>query len=370
LKINPLAFAILCLVLYNKEYLNHMSKPNIFPSQLRYDIVSKDWVVIATGRAKRPESFKQEAKKPTETPKSKCPFCKMRNQAAPTLVFSKNVKVVLKKGQQIPSDWTTLVVPNLYPAVLPFEKLDEKQEGGLYKTINAAGFHELVLTKDHHKHFALISQRHFKEVIDTYQQRYNDLKDKRFVGYISIFHNHGKDAGASQSHPHSQILTTPLIDAGLRRTLETAEKFFKEKGSCIYCLMNTHERKVKKRVVFENKNFLVLCPFASKAAFEMIITPKKHLFYFEQISEEEKLDLAEAFKQALGKLDKGLNNPAYNFYLHTAPCDERDYPYYHWHWTILPKTATPAGFEFGTGIEISTIEPEKATLYLRSQKIV
>ena len=91
--------------------------------------------------------------------------------------------------------------------------------------------------------------------------------------------------------------------------------------------------------------------------------------YFEQIIEEEKLDLAEAFKQALGKLDKGLNNPAYNFYLHTAPCDDKDYSYYHWHWTIMPKTATFAGFELGARMEISTIEPEKAAEYLKKQKV-
>ena len=131
--------------------------------------------------------------------------------------------------------------------------------------------------------------------------------------------------------------------------------------------MSDWERKNKERVVFENKGFLVICPFASKAAFEMIISPKKHLPYFEKISEKEKLQLAQALRVALNKLYKGLGDPAYNFYLHTAPCDGENYDHYHWHWTILPKTATWAGFELGTGIEISTIEPEKAAEYLRKQ---
>jgi len=127
------------------------------------------------------------------------------------------------------------------------------------------------------------------------------------------------------------------------------------------------EKKIKKRIVFENKSFQVVCPFASRTAFEVIVSPKKHLAYFERIKEEEKWDLAEAFLKALNKIYKGLRDPAYNFYLHTAPSDGKSHNYYHWHWTILPKTAIPAGFELGTGIEISTIEPEKAAEYLRKQ---
>jgi UDPglucose--hexose-1-phosphate uridylyltransferase len=128
------------------------------------------------------------------------------------------------------------------------------------------------------------------------------------------------------------------------------------------------EIKEKKRIVFENNNFLALCPFASKTAFEVIITPKKHLSYFENITEEEKKDLAEALRLVLKKINKALGNPDYNFYLHTAPCDGEKHNYYHWHWTILPKTSTWGGFEMGTRMEISTIEPEKAAEYLRKQK--
>ena len=131
--------------------------------------------------------------------------------------------------------------------------------------------------------------------------------------------------------------------------------------------MNAWERKVKKRIIFENKYFLAICPFASKSAFEVIVSPKAHSSYFEEVSEEEKWYLAEAFGASFRALYKGLSDPAYNFYLHTAPCDGKKYPHYHWHWTILPKTAISAGFEIGTRIEISTIEPEKATKYLIEQ---
>ena len=235
--------------------------------------------------------------------------------------------------------------------------------------MNAIGFHEVVITRDHQKSMGQFKIKQIKEVIDAYHQRYLELMDRPHVNYVSIFHNHGPTAGASISHPHSQILTTPLIDVDLKKALSNSEKYFKKHKKCVYCQMGRWERKVKKRIIFENKDFIALCPFASKVAFETIISPKKHSAYFEKITEKEKWQLAEAFKMALGKLYKALGDPDYNFYLHTAPCDGKKYDHYHWHFTILPKTAIWAGFEVGTQIEISTIEPEKAAQYLKKQKI-
>jgi len=332
-----------------------------FPSELRLDLISGDWVVIATGRAKRPEMFKREKREKEKALKKFCPFCHIETQEPPILIFN--------KGKKVPDfkNWSTCVIPNRFPAFLPQPKWEKKVAAGLYQTMNAVGFCELVVTRDHEKSLARLSIENIKEVIDSYQERYLGLMGKPFVNYISIFHNEGFGAGASQSHPHSQIITTPLIDVDLQRALSNSENYYKKTRKCIYCQMNGWEEGVKKRVVFENKDFLVVCPFASKAAFEMIISPKRHLSYFEKITEKEKWGLSEAFKVALSKLYKALNDPDYNFYLHTAPCDGKKYPYYHWHFTILPKTGTWAGFELGARMEISTITPEKAAEYLRKQ---
>jgi len=322
------------------------------PSELRLDIVSGDWVVIATGRAKRPEMFKQEAKKRKVPSKKKCPFCKIETQEFPLLVYSKGKEIKISKD---------------YPAFMPYSKLDKQIEGGIYQRMNAVGFHEVIITRSHTKHIPHFSIEETKELIDVYQKRYLDLMNKRFVNHISIFHNYGPKAGASIAHPHSQLITTPLIDVDLNRALERSKNYFKKNKKCIYCRFNKWEMKVKKRIVFENKNFLVICPFASKTAFQIIISPKKHLAYFEEITNGEKWEFSEAFNKAMKAIYKALNDPDYNFYLHTAPCDGKDNSYYHWHWTIIPKTSIWAGFEIGTRMEISTIEPEKAAEYLRKQ---
>jgi UDPglucose--hexose-1-phosphate uridylyltransferase len=338
-----------------------------FPSELRFDLASRDWVVIATGRAKRPEVFKREKGKQARVGKKGCPFCDISTQKTPALVFVNGKRVKMETNDRIPRNWTTAIIPNKYPAFLPDSVLNKRTEGKLYQAMEAVGFHEVVITRDHDKSLALLKEKEVEEVINAYRTRYLELMNQPFVNYISIFHNHGPESGASIYHPHSQLITTPLIDPDLNKALSNSKRYFKREGRCVYCEMSKWERRFKKRIVFENKNFLVLCPFASKMAFQMIITPKKHLSNFEKITRAQTMDLAQALKVCLFKLYRGLNNPSYNFYLRTAPCDGKEYSFYHWHWTILPKTSVHAGFELGAGMEISTIEPERAAEYLRKQ---
>lgn len=335
-----------------------------FPSELRYDLVSKDWVVIATGRAKRPEMFKKEKSAKESVSKSQCPFCNIDKQEKPTLIFDHGKKVPLENG--IPKTWTVVSIPNKYPAFSKSDSFNERHEG-IYRIIDGVGFHEVLVTKDHEKQLGQLSIEEIKEVINAYQERYLDLMNEKLISYVSIFQNHGKEAGASVTHPHSQIIAIPLIDPDLQSSLNGSESYFKEYKRCVHCDMLKEDIKDGRRVVFENEEFVVVVPFASKVSFETRIYPKVHHAYFERITNGQKDCFAEALKEALSRLYKALNDPAYNFFIHTAPCDGKDYNHYHWHLEILPKTQIWAGFELGAGIEISTIEPEKAAEYLRQQ---
>lgn len=334
-------------------------------SQLRYDLVSKDWVVVASSRGKRPNALRFKKAKLKKVAKKDCPFCQIQTQRKPTLIFSKGKQYPLDKG--IPEDWSVIVIPNLFPAFMPSDSLDETTEGGLYKKMKAVGFHEVIVSRNHNKSLGTMGVKKIKELLDVYQRRYLDLMNVKHVNNISLYINHGLASGASQPHPHAQLITTPLIDKDLQISLATAKNYYKKNKDCLYCKMIRWDKKTKKRIVFENKDFLVICPFASKASFQLIITPKKHRSNFEEITEKEKESLAEAFKEAMGRLYKGLKDPPYNLYLHTAPCDGKKHDYYHWHWTILPKTSIWAGFEISTGMEILNIEPEEAAKFLRKQ---
>jgi len=333
-----------------------MKKP---ASELRQDLVSGTWVVIATGRAKRPHAFIREKRQKFDQPRKTCPFCHLETQEKPVLVYYRDKK---KK------DWSIAVIPNKYPAFTPLKELDDHRVGP-FRVVNGVGFHEVVVMRDHRKQMGEFTVEEIEEVLKAYQERYLALMNQEFINYISIFHNHGREAGASISHPHSQIIAFPVIDPDIHRSLDGSRRYWLTNHQCVHCVQLEWERKNKKRIVFENKNFVVFCPFVSRTAFELRIFPKLHLPYFEKITSEQRWDLAEAFKIALGKLYYGLKDPAYNFFLHTAPCNGETHDHYHWHFEILPKTSIWAGFELGTGIEISTIEPEKAAEFLRKTKL-
>ena len=326
-------------------------------TELRQDLVTGDWVVIATGRAKRPEDFAVNKRVIIEEDSDEpCFFCYPEETGQ-----EKDLLIYETSG----GDWSLRVFPNKYPAFSKEEIVNHNEEGP-YFSMDGTGYHELFVTRDHKRQIAQMDVLEVAEIMDAYQNRYIDLMNKKSVNYIEIFHNHGKEAGGSISHPHSQLVAIPVISPYIQSELDGAENYYRTNKKCAYCTMIEWESEHKKRVVFDSDDFIAYCPFSSRAAFEVWIVPKKHKPYFERMSDKEKLVLAEAMQKVMDKIYKALGDPAYNFYIHTSPCDGKDYPHYHWHIEILPRTSTWAGFELSTGVEISTIQPEIAAEYLRN----
>jgi UDPglucose--hexose-1-phosphate uridylyltransferase len=326
-------------------------------SELRQDIVTGDWVVIATGRAKRPHEFAQFKRAADDGGIEQCLFeyPEQTGQEKDTLIYCSS-----------DGEWSLRVFPNKYPA-FSRGKVPRALEEGPYFAMTGTGYHEVVVTRDHLQSMALMEPWQVAEVFDAYQDRYLALMSKKSVNYIQIFHNHGKEAGASIAHPHSQLMAIPVISPYIQMELKGAERYWRSHRHKVYSVVAEYESQEKKRVVYENEAFIAFCPFASRAAFEVWVLPKKHNPYFERITDQDKFLLAEVFQKALFSIYQGLGDPPFNFYIHTAPCDGKDYSSYQWHIEILPHTATWAGFELSTGVEISTIQPEVAAEFLRDQ---
>ncbi|MEI7890598.1 MAG: galactose-1-phosphate uridylyltransferase [bacterium] len=326
-------------------------------SELRQDIISTDWVVIATARSKRPDDFANFQRIADDKGVGGCVF--------EDPVASGQEKDVLLY-HKADGDWTLRVFPNKYPAFSQGTTSKPIAEGP-YFAMPGVGYHEVIVTRDHHRQLALMDTMEIAEVFDAYQDRYLDLMNNKGINYVAIFHNHGKEAGASIPHPHSQLMAIPVVAPYVKLELDGAAKYHKSNRKCVFCNIMEYESEEKKRVVFENKNFIAFCPFASRVAFEVHVMPKKHSPYFERITNKQKVELAEVFGKALNAIYNALGDPPYNFYIHSAPCDGKDYPHFHWHIEILPHTASWAGFELDTGIEISTLAPEVAAQFLRNK---
>ena len=338
-------------------------------AELRQDLVSDDWMVVATGRAKAPNSFKNRGRQKFEQKISECPFedPQATGHSEPLLIYYKDNKQKKVRGvKKLVKDWTVQVIKNKFPALGPGDCSETYKEGP-YTMMDGSGFHEIIITRDHKKHLALMSADEVAEVLRAYQERYLALMEHKCVNFIFIFHNHGKEAGATIPHPHSQLIALPIIPADVRRSLRGAKEYHDEHRKCVHCTMLNWEKE-ERRCIFQNEYFIVFSPFVPRVNFEIRIYPRKHKSNFERISDIERKYLAEALWQSVHRLYKKLKDPAFNFFIHTAPCDGKDYGYYHWHIEIYPKTNTWAGIELGTGIEVIAIKPEEVAKFLRNQK--
>jgi len=238
------------------------------------------------------------------------------------------------------------------------------------------GAHEVVIeSTDHEKTIEDLSTEEIREVLTVCQDRIQDLhKDIRFR-YVLLFKNEGSQAGASLSHPHSQLIATPITPKRVKEELAGAESYYKQKERCIFCDMIAHEKEEGLRLVYENDQFITYCPFASRFPFEMCLLPKHHeLNFFE--SRVHLTEMAQSLKATMEKLDKVLNHPQYNYVFHTGPnlFPRRGYwetihEDYHWHLEIIPRLTKVAGFEWGTGFYINPTSPEDAAKYLREAEV-
>jgi len=338
--------------------------------EFRRDIIRREWVALATGRAKRPADFVKDRKDPQMNPKSDnsgCFFCPGHESETPpeVLAYSKD-----ENRKSDTSGWWVRAFPNKFPAFVPGEEFAQEHYQ-IYQHGEAVGFHEVIATADHNIPPALFSTEQMEMMLRAYEERFQVHCAKDVVKYILIIYNHGKSAGASLEHPHSQLFAIPIVSNYLKVELRGAEKYHHTHKKCVFCsIIDNEVSKAKgQRVVYDSEKFIALAPYASRNPFETWILPKDHNPFFQIEDYATRVQLAECLRTVLKKLYVGLKNPDFNYYIQTAPCDGKDYGYYHWHLEILPRLSVRAGFEYGTGIIINTVSPEDAAKYLREVNI-
>jgi UDPglucose--hexose-1-phosphate uridylyltransferase len=335
--------------------------------ELRKDPVLGRWVIISTERGKRPSDFNNEATEVIGNP-TNCPFEQGNEEMTPPEVYS-----VRPAGSQPDSPgWKLRVIPNKFPALRIEGQLGRKGLG-LYDKMNGVGAHEVIIENPDHGRD--LDQRTIEEnflVYKAYRDRIVDLmRDERFE-YVLVFRNYGIRAGASLSHPHSQIIVTPIIPKRVTEELNGSLYHYRYKKRCIFCDIIDQEQMLEERIIMASNHFMVLSPFAAANPFELWVIPTRHQADYTQASDDELRDLAGVMGRLVGKYKKTLGDVHYNYVIHTTPSEkamEDDFPYghahYHWHLEMFPRLTRTAGFEWGTGFYINPTPPEEAARYLR-----
>lgn len=323
--------------------------------KLRQNPLTGEWVVIAPERAKRPQDYVLSKPIPKKRVLEFCNFCPGGE--------AYNSRIEEAGSEHV------YVVKNKYPAFVPEEAV-VLDAGKLYFSQKSIGDHEVICFLDHQKDLEELPPSHLEELFLVYQQRIRFHSQNPSIEYIMPIHNHGPEAGESIEHPHSQLFASCVIPNQIRREVACCDDFYQKTGRCLLCEIMAEEKKQKVRLVAENDYFLVFCAYAPRFPFEMWLVPKEHQARFEEMNEEERHHLSLLFRRITHQLFKGLNDPPYNFYLHTAPARQNHYQdYYHWHIEILPRLTTFGGYELGSGIVIDVVSPERAAEFLREVKV-
>jgi len=329
--------------------------------ELRQNFATKEWVIIATERAKRPEEMAtHRAPRNPVSFNPKCPFCPGNESITPPEVM------------RIPADggaWNVRVVPNKF-AALSRDAQPKRVIHRQRRSIEGFGVHDVIIeTPDHAGVLALMPDAEVANILRCYKSRYNDLCLDHRIAHVTLFKNHGADAGTSLEHPHSQLIASPVISYQIRQRVHEALRHYDEFGECMFCQMIEEELEEKQRIVMLTDHFVALELYASPAPFSTHIYPRRHMASFGDISAAEITDLARTLRTVLAKLYHGLQDPDFNYTIRSAPSEWVGVKYFHWYLSVIPRLTRVAGFELGSGMFINTVTPESAADFLRNVKV-
>jgi len=314
----------------------------------------------------RPTDLGRRDLEPEEQAPADCPFCAGNESLTPPELHRE-----WNEGS-----WAVRVVTNKYAALRAYTEVDRRTNGGLFERLNGHGAHEVVIETPHHsKRMQDLPVEQVRRVIDAYIARLVALQKDPSHRYVQLFKNHGKEAGASLQHPHTQIVATPIVPPEVRNALNIARAYYERKKRCLYCDLMLAEIRSSERLVEEDDGYVVWAPYASRFPFELVLCPRAHSHDFTQLDDDQRWGLARMLRRTLMRLTLLLGDIPYNLVLETSPnasprAGKPEYwktlpEDYHWRIAILPRLTRVAGFEWGTGLHINPMPPEKAAGYLR-----
>ena len=344
--------------------------------EIRVDQLTGQRVVLAPGRAERPDAFVREPAE-TRTSPEDCPFCEGHEDSTPPEVYA----VRPGGGEPDSPGWTVRVVPNLYPVVAdadddetpaattgaadsgfasaadPLRAPTRAGEPDLFAASPARGAHEVIVSAPEHvPSLAELTPERFAGAVEAWRER---IRAHAEASYCHLIVNEGPDAGASLEHTHAQLYALDFVPTAVARERERFAAYH-ERTAGGHLLENVAAEEVRRgeRLVAIDDDALLVAPWASRSPFELRVIPRRPAPSFEHDGEVG----TAMIRTALEALAEVLGSPRLNLWVRTAPRGAEDF---NWHVDIVPRLTVRAGFEMGTGVEINIYPPERAADDLR-----
>ncbi len=328
--------------------------------ELRHNLITREWVIIATDRAKRPSDFSNhQDRMAAPSHVSSCPFCPGNESKTPEELHRISIDGM----------WKMRVVANKYPAV-DRDGAKTRSIDGTERFVSGVGLHDIIIESPlHNTTLALMEPEDIVTALGLYKERFIEAyKDSR-VEHVIIFKNHGLGAGTSIDHPHAQLVAIPIVPVQHRDRVNTAMQYFDDTGVCLMCDTLNREIKDAKRIVTETEHFLTFIPYAALSPFHSWIFPKRHSASFSDITDDEIEDLGFHLKNLLSRFYYGLEDPDFNLVIRSSRPKDIGNEFTHWYMSVMPKMTQTAGFELGSGMYINQSLPEENAEFLKGVRI-
>jgi UDPglucose--hexose-1-phosphate uridylyltransferase len=327
-------------------------------------MLSRGWVIVAPNRGARPsdhvshcgKSTLHEAERPKDHDEA-CPFCPGNEHLIPPILF--------EYASDGGGAWATRIVENKYPALVP-SAVTEEGDDALFPRMANRGHHEVIIEHPlHSRTLFTMSEDEVHRIIETYRRRFADLQRENEQSTIMIFRNHGRSAGTSLVHPHSQLIAMPFMPPRIGAMAAQTTDYYHREGSCLLCTMAETESIRGTRLIMETGFHRAFVPFAAEVPLEQWIVPKRHQSSFSCMEDEESRDFAIVLRESIARMHRVLGDPDYNYFIHSFPPIGTSCDGVHWYLQLRPRTTMPAGFELGAGISINPSLPERDARLLR-----
>jgi UDPglucose--hexose-1-phosphate uridylyltransferase len=313
-------------------------------SEIRWNPMIREWIIIDPGRAKV-LSLKND--------EEYCPFC--------------------PGSESVPPSFDVHCLKNLYPIFSGAKSVSHFIYGDLGVDQYKRGISNVIIhSPDHFGNFENLSVSHIAKIVKKWKECYASIQKMEGIRFIHLFQNYG-ELFASQPHPHSQLVGFPFLPKLIERQVQSFVDYFDRKESCFICKASEIEDEFDRRIIYENKHFVSVIPYYARWPYEIHIYPRRHLQNLTQISTEETADFARALKSTFVKIHRlaGTIKP-YMMNFHQLLQKQKDSKYFHFHVEIVLPTMVEghkrvaASSELGIGIFVNFSSPEKIAQALRS----
>jgi UDPglucose--hexose-1-phosphate uridylyltransferase len=328
-------------------------------SQVRYDPLLGEWVIIAGHRQDR--TFLPSAEHCPLDPSQPGRLTEIPAPSYEVAVFENRFpSLVTGAGAAAPE------------AGAPGAEVPGRD--GLLATRPGNGRCEVIcFSPDHAVSFADLTPGQAGTVLDAWTDRSAALAALPGVEQVFCFENRGAEIGATLSHPHGQIYAYPFVTPRTSRMLAMSSAYLLDTGRNLFDAVLSAERSDGSRIVVAGEHWTAFVPRAARWPYEVHIYPHRRVPDLPGLTGAERDEFCDVYLDLLRRFDRLFDTPApYVSAWHQAPVRQgrREFALHLELFTIrraAGKLKYLAGSESGMGAFTNDITPETAASVLREE---